>query len=165
MERRHRLETVGVGIFDRRVPSFLEVVSELDDLGTQAAHRRVLLDAVAVRHEDRHRPVVEPTCEREALPVVATRRADHAADLRTIGHKALEVHEATADLEGPDRRVILVLHRDPRPGDLGEQRPRVLRCRRHVASDDGRRPIELVERQRERLRESVVHAARLAHPR
>ena len=92
----------------------LEVVAVLDQLGAERAHRGVLLDRVAVRHDDRRR-ARRARCAANAidwpwLPRVALTTP------RSPGSRAqqrVEVDQPAAQLERADRRVVLVL--DPRP--------------------------------------------------
>jgi predicted homoserine dehydrogenase-like protein len=62
----------------------LEVVAVLDHLSTEAAHRRVLVRAVAVRHDDRHPDAGGSAGERQALPMVSAGRGDHPSDQRPL---------------------------------------------------------------------------------
>src|ERR1700738_1651276 len=81
-----------------------------DEPRPERCHRAVLLDAVAVWHDDRR---VEPQPrrgERDALPVIAGGRGHHAANPRLRPPDLVEIDEAAADLEGADRRMVLVLH-------------------------------------------------------
>ena len=138
MERRHRFEPALGGHADRLLAGDLEVVTELHDFGAERSHRCVLLDAVAVRHEDRHRHPVRTTGEREALAVVAAGGADDAGHLGPLTNEPIHVHQAATHLEGADRRVVLVLDHHRRSGDLVEHRPPVLRRRRNVTAHDRR---------------------------
>ena len=73
------------------------------------------------------------------LPRVAATTPLHRGAARA---QAIEVDEAAAHLEGADRRVVLVLHPDARAQPRVEQRPALLRRRRHGGVDDGRGRLE-----------------------
>ena len=109
----------------------VEIAAVLDELGAEAAHRRVLLDRIAVRHHDEDGKPGTAAGERERLAVIAAGRA-HDAD--GVGPRTLEpvgIDEPAAHLEGAGRRVVLVLDHDLGAGERGELRPGVLRRRRH----------------------------------
>jgi len=119
------------------LPGCLEVVAVLDELDSEAPHGLVLVRAVAVRDDDGHGYAVGPAGKREALPVVTARRRDDARHRGTAGAQPVEVDEATSHLEGPGRRVVLVLDPDLRADGLPQQRLGVLRCRPDPATDQG----------------------------
>src|SRR5262245_63210730 len=83
----------------------LEVVPVLDQLGTERAHRSVLLHAVAMGHDDRRADSVLAGAESDGLPVVASRCRHDAL----VYFQLRKIHEAAAQLESADRRVVLVL--------------------------------------------------------
>ena len=94
VERRHRLagrarRRPRAGVLARR----LEVDAVLDQLGAEATHRRVLVGAVAVRHDDRDGHARGTTGERQALAVVAAGRADDAADIGPLADEPVDVHQ------------------------------------------------------------------------
>ena len=122
----------------------VEVVAELGQLGAEGAHRGVLLDRVAARHEDagdeprgRRRP-------RLALPVVAAGGGDDAARVRVLAPQPVDEGDPAAHLEGTGRGVVLVLDDDVRAGAGGERRPGVLRRGRHVRVDEAGGALERV---------------------
>ena len=88
--------------------------------------------------------------ERQALPVVAARRRDDARHLRALAPQAVDVDQPAADLEGAGRRVVLVLDPDLGAERLREQRPGVLRRRRHAAVHELARVVEIGARERHR---------------
>ena len=63
----------------RDLGGLVVVAAGLDELGTEAAHRGVLLGVVAVRHADHDRHAELRAGPREARAVVAARRRDDAA--------------------------------------------------------------------------------------
>jgi len=132
VERRHHVPAPLVGEALRRLARGLEVVARFDQLGAEGPHRRVLLTAVAVRHEDRHRQIVRPRRTRDRLAVVAARRAHHGPRGRLAAHQAVQVDQPAAYLERAHRRVVLVLDPQPGAGQALQQRPVVLRRGRHL---------------------------------
>ena len=56
----------------------VEIAAVLDQFGAEAAHRRVLLDGIAVRHHDGDAQAGAGAGERERLAVIAARRGDDA---------------------------------------------------------------------------------------
>ena len=94
---------------DRVFVGRLEIVPGFDEPRAEALHRPVLLDAVAVRHDDRRLEPEPRRGERDALPVIAGGRADDPANIRLRALDLVEIDEPAADLEGADRRVVLVL--------------------------------------------------------
>jgi hypothetical protein len=144
VERWHGLEAALLGDFGEVLARRLEVDAVFDQFGAEAVHRRVLVRAVAVRHDDRDGQSRRPTGEREALPVIAAGGADDPANLGSFTHQAVDVDQAAAHLERAGGRAVLVL--DPHLGTegLAEQGPHELRRRGHVPSDDTRGFGELV---------------------
>lgn len=115
----------------------IEVPAHLDELGAERSHRRVLVARVAFRHDDHTMHAMAPGGKGEALAVIATGGTDHAGRwLRGRREPGEEMQPAT-HLEGPDGRVVLVLHPYLATGAPGEERPGVLgggrHCRVHVA--------------------------------
>ena len=76
------------------------------------------------------------------MPRVALTMPGGAGSLRG---EAREQVEAAAQLEGADRGVVLVLHPHFAPGAASEQRPRVLRRRRHRRVDVTRGGLEFLK--------------------
>ena len=83
------------------------------------------------------------------LPRVARPRSLQPARVR---RRCVEVDEAAAKLEGADRRVVLVFDPHGRYRVSVEQRPTLLRRRRHRGIHDLRRSFE--------IRQAVNHTAR-----
>jgi hypothetical protein len=110
MERGHHVQRAaacqGLRVLARR----LEVLTVLDELDSQGAHRRVLRCAVAMRYDDGGRQPIAARGKADRLPVVAARRADNAAHRARRAAEVVEVHQPAAQLEGADRSVVLVLH-------------------------------------------------------
>ena len=77
-----------------------------------------------------------PSRKRDRLAEVAPRRADHTLRLRVRVLQPIHIHEGAANLEGAKLRVVLVLDPDLGAGPLLEQRPAILRSRRHGPVDD-----------------------------
>jgi len=63
----------------------------LDQPRPLRAHRRVLLDAVAVRHHDRHRHAVALPGIGQRLPVIAPRRRNDSAHLGPLACQPLSI--------------------------------------------------------------------------
>ena len=137
-ERTDELEALVARTAGRVNPGLVEIAAVLDQLGAQLAHRRVLFDGVAERHDDHAAQVVAPRREREALAVVAACCADDPLwPRRALGKQADEV-EPAAHLERADRGMVFVLHPYLAAGALREERPRILRRRRHRGIDTKR---------------------------
>ena len=117
----------------------------LDQFGAERAHGCVLLDAVAVGHDDDRRQPDAPRRECHALAVIAAGGRDHAGDIRLLPLQLLHVGESAAQLEGADRRVVLVLDPDLRARALAEQGPAILRRRQHDRMHGGGGGFELGE--------------------
>ena len=145
IERRHGFEAALLSQQQRVLEGRLEIDTMLDQLGAETTHRRVLVGAVAVRHDDRDRQTGGAAGERHTLAMVAAGRADHAVDVRPLANQAVDVHQATAHFERSCRRAVLVLQPDLGPHGLVEQWPGELRCRRHVSGHDLRGVSELVD--------------------
>ena len=107
-----------------------------DQLNAEGFHRRVLLAGVPLRHDDHGIDPAGPRGKPDRLTMVASCRRDHAAYVRFVRPQIGHIDQAATDLEGPDRRVVLVLDPDRRSHRLGQQRPDVLRGRRHRGVDD-----------------------------
>jgi hypothetical protein len=86
----------------------------LDERDAQRAHGGVLLDRVAVRHDDGAGHAVAARGPAHALAVVAARGADDFAGQRAALRELVKVGQAAADLERAHGRVVLVL--DPAVG-------------------------------------------------
>ena len=113
------MQPVALGQGDGVLIGGLEIVARFDEARAERRHRPVLLDAVAVRHDDRRAKAQTRCGKGDALPVIAAGRRHHAADLRLRAPDLVEIDEAAAQLEGADRGVVLVL--DPQ---LGADPPR-----------------------------------------
>src|SRR5665213_1982249 len=88
---------------------FVEITTVHDQLGAERAHRRVLLARVALRNDDRRAQSGACGCERDALAVVAARRADQPRHVRRAAAQRVDVRQPAAHFEGAERRVVLVL--------------------------------------------------------
>jgi hypothetical protein len=84
-------------------------------------------------------------CEGKALAVVASGRADDAADVRALSPETIEIDKASPNLESADGCVILVLDNDHAPEAFGEKGPSILWRRRHSRAHDGRRAVEVIK--------------------
>src|SRR3989304_3471908 len=120
----------------------VEVPAVLDQLGAECPHRGVLLGAVAARHEDHAARPGARAGEREALAVVAARRAAPAANPGPRLER-VEQPQPAAHLERAGRRVVLVLYPELEPRARVEKRPGVLRRRRNHRVHPGGRALEL----------------------
>jgi ABC-type sugar transport system ATPase subunit len=109
----------------------LEVIAVLDQRRAQRAHGRVLLHAVATGDDYGGGDAVTRGGERDRLPVIAASRAHHAGGPLCAAREIAEVHQPSAHLECADRGVILVLDPHFGPQRFAQQRPAVLRRRRH----------------------------------
>ena len=114
----------------------VEVAPMLDQRRAERAHRGVLRRRIAERDDDRAREAVTARGEREALAVVAARRADHAgraraADLREPPNEI----EAPATLNAPVGVWFSCLTQTSVPARCGDERPGDLRRRRHRRVD------------------------------
>ena len=110
MERRNQVQAFAPGALGGVFAGGLEVLAVLDQLRAKAAHRRVLLAAVAVRHDDDRLDAVAARREGHRLAVVAASRADHGGRPLALVRQVVEIHQAAAQFEGPHRQVVLVLH-------------------------------------------------------
>ncbi len=144
VEGRDHVQSVRLGQGHGVFACCLEVLAVLHELRAERAHGVVLLAAVAYGDHDRGRDLVLAGGKGDRLPVVAARRADHALRLRAI-REFVEVHQAAAQLERADRRVVLVLEPDLGAQARCERRPQVLRRGLHVAVDEVGGFLELVE--------------------
>ena len=91
--------------------------------------------------------------EGDALAVIAAGRRDDAGDAPAAGRfRRSHVDEAAAHLEGADRRVVLVLDPDLGARALAEQRPAILRRRRHDRMHEGGRLLKRCQRRQSRVR-------------
>ena len=104
MERRNQVQAFVPGALGGVFAGGLEVLAMLDQLRAEAAHRRVLLAAVAVRHDDDRLDAVAARREGHRLAVVAAGGADHAGRPLTLVRQVVEIHQAAAQLEGPTGR-------------------------------------------------------------
>ena len=165
--RRHHVQIALVGEPLRVLASRLEVMTLLDQNRAERAHRSVLVRAVAVRHDDRDVDAERPTGERQALAVVAPRRADQRPGRQAASSRLtrvpIDVHQAATHLERAGRRVVLVL--DPHLGTelVGQHRPGVLRGRRHVPVDERGGIVEFGQGERW-SRHAPLTLAHLGHP-
>jgi hypothetical protein len=127
----HKMKPVALGEQGGVFVGGLEVVPGLDETGAERRHRPILFAAVAVRHDDRRGNTEPPRRKGNALPVIAARGGDDAFEIGAGAPHVVEIEEAAADLEGADRRVVLVL--DPQLGadPPRQERPAILRRRRH----------------------------------
>src|SRR5262249_25159559 len=123
VEGRHGMESA----LSRKVASVLvgglEIMTVLDELGTLRAHGRVLLAAIALGYHDYGGKADTAAGEGDALAVVAAGRRDHAGELGLAPFELGQVDDAAADLEGAERRVVLVLDPDLGTHALREQGP------------------------------------------
>jgi hypothetical protein len=67
-------------------------------------------------------------CQSEALAVVASGRADDAADVRALSPETIEIDKASPDLESANGCVILVLYDDRAPEAFGEKGPSIFQA-------------------------------------
>src|SRR5262249_34587449 len=67
----------------------------------------------------------------DALAVIAPRCRDQARRVGALAFQAIDIGEPAADLEGSDRRMVLMLDGDGRAEPLRQQRPGMGSRRRH----------------------------------
>ena len=139
-----------LGQLGRMLERGLEIVPGLDQTRAETCHRPVLLDAVAVGHDDRRIESQSRRGECDALTVIAGSRGHDTPNVRLRPPDSVEVDETAADLEGADRRVVLML--DPQLGaePAGQQWPAILRGRRQHPMNERRRGLQGVEIDRHR---------------
>ncbi len=142
MERGPELEAALFRNLRGALLGLVEIPPVLDELGAERAHGGVLLGRIAVRHHDRDRHVFLRAREGERLAMVAARRGDHALHVRALAREPVEIHEPAAHLEGADRGVVLVLDHDIHARACPQQRPGILRRRRHGGAHDGQDGFE-----------------------
>ena len=99
--------------------SVVEVFSVLDEFGSPGAHRQILLDAVAVRHNDGRRQSELARRESDALPVIPACGRNHTSGSGTGLSKLADQNQSAASLERADRLMIFMLHPDFRASALG----------------------------------------------
>src|SRR5216683_4692403 len=116
-----------------------------DQLGSQSAHRNVLLDAVAVRHDDRRAQSMATRGVSDTLAVVPARGRDDAFWRMVRTREVVHVDQPAAQLECPYRRMVLMLDPDLRATALRKRRPANLRCRTHHRAYDSRCVFDLFE--------------------
>ncbi len=150
-----------LGQLHRVLERGLKVVPGLDEPRAEAYHRPVLLDAVAVWHDDRRIDSKARSGERDALPVIAGRRSHDAANIGLRPSDCVEIDETAADLERADRGVVLVL--DPQLGadPPRQQRPAILRGRRHHPINELRGRLQGLEIDHHRAGIPLVFALRV----
>src|SRR6516165_10584788 len=139
------MQPFALGQGNRIFVGSLEITSCLDEPRDKPLHRAVLFDAVAARDDDR-RLDLDPCCrKRDALPVIPRGGGHNTANIWVRALDLVEIDEATAELEGADRRVVLVL--DPKLGadPPRQQRPAKLRGRWHHSADEVRGSLQRLE--------------------
>ena len=122
-------------------------MARLDQFGSERPHRGVLLHRIAVRHDDGGGKAVARGREGNALAVIAAGRAYHPTRFGPVALEAIHVDHAAAHLEGAGRRMVLVLHPDLAAGAPCEQRPGILRRRRHCRVHQAGGGLDFVEGQ------------------
>ena len=128
-------------------PAFIEIGADNDQLAAEGLHRRVLLARIADRHENgaRHACARRRKCDR--LAMIAARGGDDAVELRGSSLEPIEIDNATPHLEGADGRVVLVLDPHLRARTLRQQRPGMLRRRRHDRAHERNRRLQFLQRE------------------
>ena len=105
----------------------LEIITVLYQFDTQRTHGVVLLDAVAVRHDDDGGDTETPAGEADRLTVVAPgggndpgpgARGVSPRELGVFTLQLVEQDQTTTDLEGSDRPVPSSLDRRINPSSL-----------------------------------------------
>ena len=164
-EGRREFQALGGGDAGGFLARRFEIRAMLDQPRTERAHRRVLLHAVAVRHDDRHGHAVALPGIGERLPVVAARRRDDAGDIGALARKTFDIDQAAAQLEGAGWRVVLVLDPDIRAAAFAQQRPTVLRRAREARMHQMLRGFEFGESEHRDPREDArLNALRAVVP-
>ena len=98
-----------------------------------------------MRNDERHGDRQAPPGIGQTLAVVAARGAYQARAAGLPAPVAIEIDQPTAHLEGADGRVILMLDPDLAAGALAQQRPGILRRRRHDVVDKPGRLLEFAK--------------------
>src|ERR1019366_7095823 len=131
VKRRHVVVPLRLRPAVSLLPRLLEILSVLHQPGAQRSHRPILPRTVAVRHIHHRVHPFAPRRERHRLPEVPARGRYRHPRRAARFPQSPEIHQAAADLEGPQRPVILVLHPDLAPRPLTQQGPAILRRGRH----------------------------------
>ena len=129
------MQALGGGEFAGMFEGRLEVVAGLDQACGQGDHSAVLLDGIAVRHDDRGGDADTRGGKGDRLAVVTPGRGADACGIGRALPEARHVDDAAADLEGADRGVVLVLDGDIGAAARREQGPAAQRRRRHHLMD------------------------------
>ena len=90
-----------------------------------------------MRHDDGCGNAVLARGVTHRLAMVAARRADDAGGAVAAPRKIAEINQSSTQLERADGGVVLVLDPDLRADRRLQQRPRVLRRRRHRFVNNG----------------------------
>ena len=146
MKRRHEVITAVVPDFRRRRPARVEVLAGGQDLAAEGCHRGVLLRRIAFRHHDHAGNAVALCRQGNGLAVVAAGGGHHPLGHRAVPAQLLDIDQPAACLEGPGRRMVLVLHDDVDTQRPAQQGPGIGGRRRHERAHDRRRLLEVVER-------------------
>ena len=96
IERAHQVQTVPRRQRNRRLVGGLEIMPGFDQRRAKRRHRAVLLDAVAVGHDDRRGEPQPGGGKGDALPVIAAGRADDAAYAGLGLLQRIEIDKAAA---------------------------------------------------------------------
>jgi hypothetical protein len=121
---------------------FLEVTTVLYDFNPECPHSGIFLNAVTVWDDNRGTNTVSPRGEADRLAMIARGRRHDTLGFIAISAKLMQVNQTTTDFERAGRSVIFVLDPDPCADSLLEERPPILRRRRHISVNETGRFLE-----------------------
>ena len=121
----------------------LKIVTLLDHLDAERAHRCIFLSAVIDGNDDCSGNTILPCRKPDRLPVIPSRCRDDAGGLRTGSAQIVHVNESATDFEGTGGSVVFVLYPDRRSDPRIQKRPPILWRRRHRAVDQLRGRLEI----------------------
>ena len=141
------MQPVGCGARSGVFIGRLEIVPVLDEVGAETPHRAVFLRAVAMRHDDRRGEAEPGRGIGDALAVIAGRGADDPGDagLRPAAIRR-DRRARRAILKAPIGVWFSCLTHSSAPIAARQQRPAILRCRRHGRAHQRGGGFEPVER-------------------
>ncbi len=116
MERRHAQQPA---LFRDRLHLLvagLKIVAILDQLHSLRTHGRILFPAVAMWHHHHGRNPVTLRSKAHRLPVIAARGRYDSFDCGLRAHQVIEKGNSTANFEGPNVRMVLMLDPYLSPG-------------------------------------------------
>ena len=125
-----------------KLERLLEVLPMDNELRALRGHRAIFLFAVAMGNHDQGLQSMQSRSHSHALTMVASRGRNNTFEPRLRLLQPVHVDQCAAQLERSNRGVILVLQPGLGPEPLIQQRPGVLRRRRHVRIDNALRLLD-----------------------